>query len=88
MHVGVDTPPGMSFGVSARPLDCRTYIGPMSAAVYLPLVQPEEDGTRELSSSNAARVKSEVSRLGRIFNKCVGPKSQFRHSVKPEADLS
>lgn len=48
---------------------CSTYLGPMSAAVYLPLLQPDEDGTSELSSENKKKLGSETARIGRIYDR-------------------
>lgn len=49
---------------------CRTYKGPMSAAVFLPLVQTEAEGpATKLSPENAAIIKQEAKRLDRLWNR-------------------
>jgi len=47
---------------------CTTYLGPMSAAVYLPLVQLDKDGTAELSKENQKKVSNEAARIGRMYD--------------------
>ncbi|KAF5826066.1 glycosyl-transferase for dystroglycan-domain-containing protein [Dunaliella salina] len=48
---------------------CKHYLGPIAAAILVPLVQPDREGTSELSARKLSLLNSERSTVGSIFSR-------------------